>query len=208
MADYKGMAEALIAGDANTVAKLVQEAVDEGIDAKKILDDGLIPGMDVVGVRFKNGEIYVPEVLVSARAMTAGMNILEPILTRTGAKPKGTIVVGTVRGDLHDIGKNLVGMMLKGAGWKVVDLGVDVDPEVFVDTAMKEGADVVGLSALLTTTMINMKSVVEVVKEKGAKVKVVIGGAPITQDYADEIGADGYAPDAASAVELLNSYMQ
>ena len=207
MADFKGMAEALIEGDAATVSRLVQEAVDEGVDAKKILDDGLIPGMDVVGVRFKNGEIYVPEVLVSARAMSAGMKILEPILTKTGAKPKGTIVIGTVRGDLHDIGKNLVAMMLKGAGWKVVDLGVDVDPEVFVETAMKEGADVLGMSALLTTTMINMKSVIEVAKEKGAKVKVVIGGAPITQDYADEIGADGYAPDAASAVELLNSYV-
>ena len=207
MADFKGMAEALIVGDANTVSKLVQEAVDEGVDAKKILDDGLIPGMDVVGVKFKNGEIYVPEVLVSARAMTAGMKILEPILTRTGAKPKGTIVIGTVRGDLHDIGKNLVAMMLKGAGWKIIDLGVDVDPEVFVETAMEKGADVLGMSALLTTTMINMRSVVEVAKEKGGKFKIVIGGAPITQDYADEIGADGYAPDAASAVELMNSFV-
>ena len=207
MADFKGIAEALIAGDAATVSKLVQEAVDEGVDAKKILDEGLITGMDVVGVRFKNGEVYVPEVLVSARAMSAGMKILEPILTKTGAKPKGTIVIGTVRGDLHDIGKNLVAMMLKGAGWKVVDLGVDVDPEVFVDTAMKEEANVLGMSALLTTTMINMKNVVEVAKEKGAKCRIVIGGAPITQDYADEIGADGYAPDAASAVELLNSYV-
>ena len=207
MADFKGMAEALIQGDAATVAKLVQEALDEGVDAKKILDEGLIPGMDVVGVKFKNGEVYVPEVLVSARAMTAGMKLLEPILAKTGAKPKGTIVIGTVRGDLHDIGKNLVAMMLKGAGWKILDLGVDVDPEKFVSTAMENNAEVIGMSALLTTTMVNMKSVIEVAKEKGCGSKIVVGGAPITQDFADEIGADGYAPDAASAVELLNSYV-
>jgi len=204
MADFKGIAEALIEGNAEKVRGLVQEGVDEGVGAEKLLDDGLIAGMEVVGVRFKNCEIYVPEVLVSARAMHAGMSILEPILAASGVKARGTIVVGTVKGDLHDIGKNLVAMMMKGAGWKVVDLGVDVDPEKFVQAAIDEDADIIGLSALLTTTMVNMKAVVEVAKNKDCKAKVVVGGAPLTQSYADEIGADGYAPDAASATEMVS----
>ncbi|KPJ87828.1 MAG: methyltransferase [Spirochaetes bacterium DG_61] len=204
MADFKGIAESLIAGDAGKVKNLVQAAVDEGVTAQKILDEGLISGMEVVGIRFKNCEIYVPEVLVSARAMHAGMDILEPLLAKAGVKARGTFVVGTVKGDLHDIGKNLVAMMLKGAGWKVVDLGVDVDAEKFVQTAIKEDADVIGLSALLTTTMVNMKSVIELAKNKDCKSKVVVGGAPLTQSYADEIGANGYAPDAATAVEIVN----
>jgi len=160
--------------------------------------------MDVVGVRFKNCEIYVPEVLVSARAMHAGMDILEPLLAKAGVKARGTFVVGTVKGDLHDIGKNLVAMMLKGAGWKVVDLGVDIDADKFVEAAEKEDADVIGLSALLTTTMVNMKQVVELARSKVIKSKIVVGGAPLTSSYAEEIGADGYAPDAATAVELIN----
>jgi 5-methyltetrahydrofolate--homocysteine methyltransferase len=204
MADFKGIAEALIEGNAEKVRGLVQAGVDEGVGAEKLLDDGLIAGMEVVGVRFKNCEIYVPEVLVSARAMHAGMSILEPILAASGVKARGTIVVGTVKGDLHDIGKNLVAMMMKGAGWKVVDLGVDVDPEKFVQAAIDEDADIIGLSALLTTTMVNMKAVVEVAKNKDCKAKVVVGGAPLTQSYADEIGADGYAPDAASATEMVS----
>ena len=204
MADFKGIAEALIEGNAEKVRGLVQEGVDEGVGAEKLLDDGLIAGMEVVGVRFKNCEIYVPEVLVSARAMHAGMSILEPILAASGVKARGTIVVGTVKGDLHDIGKNLVAMMMKGAGWKVVDLGVDVDPEKFVQAAIDEDADIIGLSALLTTTMVNMKAVVEVAKNKDCKAKVVVGGAPLTQSYADEIGAAGYAPDAASATEMVS----
>lgn len=205
MADFKGIAETLIEGNADKVKELVQAAVDENIEPQKILDQGLIAGMEVVGVRFKNCEIYVPEVLVSARAMHAGMDILEPLLAQSGVKARGTFVLGTVKGDLHDIGKNLVGMMLKGAGWKVVDLGVDIDAEKFVESALTEDADVVGLSALLTTTMVNMKSVIELAKTKDCKARFVVGGAPLTKSYADEIGADGYAPDAATAVEIIQS---
>ena len=207
MADFKGMAEALIAGDREKVKDLVKGAVDEGIGPKQILDEGLIAGMEVVGVRFKNCEIYVPEVLVSARAMSAGMDIIEPLLAKAGVKARGVVVVGTVKGDLHDIGKNLVAMMLKGAGWKVVDLGVDIDAEKYVQAAIDEDADVIGLSALLTTTMVNMKGVIELAKNKDCKAKIVVGGAPLTQSYADEIGADGYAPDAASATEILGNLM-
>lgn len=205
MADFKGIAEALIEGNAGKVKDLVQGAADEGAGPQKILDEGLIAGMEVVGVRFKNCEIYVPEVLVSARAMHAGMDILEPLLAASGAKARGVFVVGTVKGDLHDIGKNLVAMMLTGTGWKVVDLGVDIAPEKFVQTALDEDADVIGLSALLTTTMVNMKSVIELAKNKDCKAKIVVGGAPLTQSYADEIGADGYAPDAATASEIISS---
>lgn len=204
MADLKGIAGALIAGDAAKVKELVQQAVDEGLPPKKILDEGLIAGMEVVGVKFKNCEIYVPEVLVSARAMHAGMEILEPSLTKSGVKPKGVVVIGTVKGDLHDIGKNLVAMMMKGAGWQVVDLGVDVEPDKFVSTAQEKNADVIGMSALLTTTMVNMKDVIELAKSKDCKAKIIVGGAPLTQNYAEEIGADGYAPDAATAVEVVN----
>ena len=206
MADLKGIAEALIEGNADKVKELVKAAADVGVEAKKILDEGLISGMEVVGVRFKNCEIYVPEVLVSARAMNAGMDILGPLLVESGVKARGTFVVGTVKGDLHDIGKNLVAMMLKGAGWKIIDLGVDVDADMFVQSALDENADVIGLSALLTTTMINMKSVIEHAKNKKCKAKIVVGGAPLTQRYADEIGADGYAPDAATAAELVAGF--
>jgi len=208
MADFKGMAEALIAGNAAKVKELVQEAVDEGVKPQQILDDGLISGMEVVGVRFKNCEIYVPEVLVSARAMHAGMDILEPLLAQSGAKARGVFVVGTVKGDLHDIGKNLVAMMLKGAGWKVVDLGVDVDGEKFVQSAIDAEANVIGLSALLTTTMVNMKQVIELAKNKDCQSSIVVGGAPLTQNYANEIGANGYAPDAATAVEVVSSLVK
>ncbi len=206
MANLKGIAEALIEGNADKVKELVKTAADEGVEAKKILDEGLISGMEVVGVRFKNCEIYVPEVLVSARAMHAGMDILGPLLVASGVKARGTFVVGTVKGDLHDIGKNLVAMMLKGAGWKVIDLGVDVDADMFVQSALDENADAIGLSALLTTTMVNMKSVIELAKNKDCKAKIVVGGAPLTQNYANEIGADGYAPDAATAAELVGGF--
>jgi 5-methyltetrahydrofolate--homocysteine methyltransferase len=192
MADFKGIAEGLIAGNAKKVKELIQAAVDEGTEPQKILDQGLIAGMEVVGRRFKNCEIYVPEVLVSARAMHAGLDILEPLLAKSGAKSKGTFVVGTVKGDLHDIGKNLVAMMMKGAGWKVIDLGV---------------ANAIGLSALLTTTMENMGKVVDLAKNKKCKAKIVVGGAPLTQSYADKIGADGYAADAATAVEVMTRFI-
>jgi len=205
MADMEAIAEALIRGDRDTVADLVKQALDEDVDASTILNEALVAGMDVVGQRFKANEFYVPEVLIAARAMHAGMDLLEPLLAESGIEPAGRVVVGTVKGDLHDIGKNLVGMMLKGGGFAVTDLGIDVTPEQFVQAVQENGASLVALSALLTTTMPQMKSVIEALKEAGVEAKVMIGGAPITQDYADEIGADGYAPDAASAVDLARS---
>jgi 5-methyltetrahydrofolate--homocysteine methyltransferase len=205
MADLEGIAQALIKGDRDTVSTLVQEAVDEGVGPGTILNDGLVAGMDVVGQRFKANEIYVPEVLIAARAMNAGMAVIEPLLAESGVKPVGCVVIGTVKGDLHDIGKNLVGMMLKGGGFRIVDLGIDVPAEKFVAAVQENNADILALSALLTTTMPQMAVVIEAVKETGLEVKVIIGGAPITQEHADEIGADGYSPDAASAVDLARS---
>jgi 5-methyltetrahydrofolate--homocysteine methyltransferase len=201
MADLKGLAEAVINGKRDDAVRLTQEAIDESVTAEQILEEGLTAGMDVVGRRFKNNEFYVPEVLIAARAMNSAMELLEPLLAKSGAKPQGVVVVGTARGDLHDIGKNLVGMMLKGGGFKVVDIGIDVAPETFVEKAKSENADIVAISALLTTTMPQMEHVVNALKEAGVSVKTMIGGAPVTQEYADEIGADGYAPDAASAVD-------
>ncbi len=196
--------ENLMKGKAKDVAALVQQAVDEGVAPEKVLNEGLLPAMNTVGVRFKNNEVYVPEVLIAARAMKAGTEILRPILAEAGIEPKGKVVIGTVKGDLHDIGKNLLCMMVEGAGLKVIDIGIDVEPQKFVDAAKENGAGVIGVSALLTTTMTNMKAVVEAVKAEGLadNVKVMIGGAPVTQAFADEIGADGYAPDAASGAEL------
>lgn len=201
--DLKQIADNLIKGKAPEVKQLVQKAIDEGVDVEKVLNEGLVAGMSVVGEKFKKNEFYVPEVLIAARAMKAGMGILRPILADKNIKGVGTVVLGTVRGDLHDIGKNLVAMMLEGAGFEIIDLGVDVSPEKFIETAKQKKADLVGLSALLTTTMPSMKDVVKAVGDSGLrdKVKVMIGGAPVTQSYADEIGADGYAPDAASAVD-------
>lgn len=207
--DLKEIADNLIKGKAPEVKELVQKAIDEGEDVEKVLNEGLVAGMSVVGAKFKANEFYVPEVLIAARAMKAGMGILRPILAEKNIKGIGTIVLGTVRGDLHDIGKNLVAMMLEGAGFEIIDLGVDVSPEKFIETAKEKKADVVGLSALLTTTMPSMKDVVKAVGDSGLKdkVKVMIGGAPLTQSYADEIGADGYAPDAASAVDEIKQLL-
>ncbi len=202
MADLEGMAEAIIRGDRDSAVNLVQEALDEGVDPQTILNDGLVAGMDVVGRKFKANEFYVPEVLIAARAMSAAMELLEPVLSESGVQPKGTVVLGTVKGDLHDIGKNLVGMMLKGGGYRVIDAGIDVPAEKFVELVQQNSADIVALSALLTTTMTQMSGVIEALKEAGLECKTMVGGAPITQDFADEIGADGYAPDAASAVDL------
>jgi len=209
MADLKELQSALERGDAPEVEKLTQAAVDEGVGAKDILDGALIAGMQVVGKRFKDNEIYVPEVLIAARAMTAGMKVLEPLLVKAGVKPVGTIAMGTVRGDLHDIGKNLVSMMMRGNGFKVIDLGIDVTPEQFIETAKTQDVDVIGMSALLTTTMPSMQATVEGLQKEGllGKVKVMIGGAPVTQRYADEIGADGYAPDAGSAVDKAKALL-
>ncbi|MHC4916483.1 MAG: corrinoid protein [Planctomycetota bacterium] len=200
MADFEKISEMLQKGKAKDVEALVKEAVDGGTPPGDILDKGLIAGMSVIGGKFKKNEVYVPEVLIAARAMNAGMKILEPVLAESGVKPLGTVAVGTVKNDLHDIGKNLVCMMLKGAGFEVMDLGIDVPPDKFVE-AVKGGSQVVGLSALLTTTMPQMKTVIDALKEAGVDAKVMIGGAPVTQAYAEEIGADGYAPDAASAVD-------
>ena len=207
MADLAGMAAALERGDRDTVVQLVQEAIKEGVGPEQILNEGLIIGMESIGRKFKANEVYVPEVLIAARAMAAGMQILEPLLVKSGVKPRGKVVVGTVKQDLHDIGKNLVAMMLKGGGYHVTDVGVDVDPVKFVEAAKEANADIVAISALLTTTMPNMKTVVDVLRQAGLKVKVMIGGAPVTQGFADEIGADGYAPDAASAVDLARSLL-
>ena len=203
------MAEMLMKGKANDVKALVDQAIAEGIEPGKILNEGLLSGMGVIGARFKKNEVYVPEVLIAARAMKAGMQVLQPKLTGAGVQPIGTAVVGTVKGDLHDIGKNLVCMMLEGAGFKVVDIGIDVEPQKFVDAAKENDAGVMGISALLTTTMTNMKAVIEAVKASdiAGKVKTMIGGAPVTQAFCDEIGADGYAPDAASAADLAKSLL-
>ena len=196
------MREALIKGKAPEVVSLVNQALQEGVSASEILNDGLCQGMSVIGERFKKNEVFVPQVLLAARAMKQGTEILKPHLVAAGVQPKATAVIGTIKGDLHDIGKNLVGMMLEGAGFKVVDAGIGVAAETFVKLAQEHQAQIVGVSALLTTTMINMRSVVEAVRAAGLAAKVIIGGAPVTQGFCDEIGADGYSPDAASAAQL------
>ena len=207
MAALNTISEALQKGKADEVKTLVTQALEEKIDVKKVLEEGLIAGMDIIGGRFKRNEIYIPEVLIAARAMHAGMSILEPLLAAHGIKMIGKVAIGTVKGDLHDIGKNLVAMMYKGAGFDVQDLGVDVSAEKYVQAA-DDGVDIVGFSALLTTTMVQMKNIVESLKEKGSKAKIIIGGAPVTQNYCDEIGADGYAADAATAVEIGKSLIK
>ena len=203
MIDLNNVSEALQKGDADTVSKLVSQALEEKQTPKDILEDGLIKGMNIIGVKFKNNEVYVPEVLIAARAMHAGMDVLRPKLVETGVKTIGTVVIGTVKGDLHDIGKNLVKMMLEGAGFEVVDLGVDTSSEKFVEAVKEHQPHIVGMSALLTTTMVNMPEVIKALETAGIrdKVKIMIGGAPVTQNYAEQIGADAYSPDAASAVE-------
>ena len=202
MADLKALSEAVIKGDQKTAVEITQAAIDEQMAPASILEDGLIKGMNYIGVRFKANEVYIPEVLIAARAMKMAMEILEPKLAEAGVEPIGTAMVGTVKGDLHDIGKNLVIMMLKGAGFDVTDLGVDVSPADFVAKAKECGAQIVGLSALLTTTMPAMESTIKEIKDAGVEIKTMIGGAPITQAYADKIGADGYAADAATAVDI------
>ncbi len=196
--------EALIAGKKHDVETLVDQALSSGLPTRRILNEGLIAGMERLGLMFKNNEVFIPEVLVAARAMNAGLAKLEPYLIKDKIEPKGFVVIGTVKGDLHDIGKNLVAMMLKGAGYKIIDLGADVAPDKFVDAARRNKADIVALSALLTTTMIQMKNVIQALQSSGLGVPVIVGGAPLTQDYADEIGAKGFAPDAASAVDVVH----
>ncbi len=199
----KDIAEALQRGDADKVGELVRLALIEELSPKEILENGLIRGMNIIGIKFKNNEIYIPEVLIAARAMHAGMELLRPKLVETGVKNIGKVVIGTVKGDLHDIGKNLVKMMLEGAGFEVIDLGADVSVEKFVSAVKEYHPDILGMSALLTTTMLNMSEVIEALQtaDLRGKVKVMVGGAPITKHYAEQIGADGYSPDAATAVE-------
>jgi len=204
MAKYQELADAIITGDNVKSREITQKLVDSGVSSSEILNESLVPGMEVVGRKFKANEMYIPEVLIAARAMHAAMHIIKPMLSASGAKMKGTVIIGTVQGDLHDIGKNLVGMMLEGGGFSVIDLGVDVSAEKYVEEAKKSGAKLIGLSALLTTTMPVMKDVIAMLKTDSitADVKVMVGGAPLTQEYADSIGAKGYAPDASSAVDL------
>ncbi|MHC4657421.1 MAG: cobalamin-dependent protein [Planctomycetota bacterium] len=199
--------EGAIGATRRKVESLITAALTEGTPAESVINDGLIAGMDVVGARFKKNEIYIPEVLLAARAMKMGMDILKPEIIKAGIKPIGKCLMGTVQGDLHDIGKNLVAMMLKGAGFEVVDLGVDVGPDKFVEQVKTQGVQVVGMSTLLTTTMPAIEKALKAIKDAGFLVKIMIGGAPVTQDYADKIGADGFAADAASAVDLAKSLL-
>jgi len=205
MADLKALADAVIKGDQNTAVEITKTALAEGTSPKSVLEEGLIAGMNVIGARFKKNEIYIPEVLIAARAMKMAMEMLEPELVKAGVEPVGKFMIGTVKGDLHDIGKNLVAMMLKGAGFEVIDLGIDIGPDKFVEKAKATGIQLIGMSTLLTTTMPSMEKTVKALKEAGISAKIMIGGAPVTQGYADKIGADGYAADAASAVDLAKS---
>jgi len=205
MADLKALADAVIKGDQNTAVEITKTALAEGTSPKSVLEEGLIAGMNVIGARFKKNEIYIPEVLIAARAMKMAMEMLEPELVKAGVEPVGKFMIGTVKGDLHDIGKNLVAMMLKGAGFEVIDLGIDIGPDKFVEKAKATGIQLIGMSTLLTTTMPSMEKTVKALKEAGISAKIMVGGAPVTQGYADKIGADGFAADAASAVDLAKS---
>ncbi len=202
------ISEVLQKGNAKLVGEKTQEALDQGLAPAEILNDGLLAGMSVIGKKFKNNEVYVPEVLIAARAMHAGLNVLQPKLVESGTKPVGTVVLGTVKGDVHDIGKNLVGMMMVGAGLEVIDVGIDVSKEKFVEAVQTYKPKILALSALLTTTMPELKTVIEAVAEAGLRdqVKIMVGGAPVNAEFAKEIGADGYTPDAGSAAELAKQF--
>jgi len=207
MADLEALAEAVIKGDQNAAVEITRQAIADEMPAKEILDTGLIAAMSTVGDRFSRNEIYIPEVLIAARAMKSATTILEPELVKAGVEPIGKFIVGTVAGDLHDIGKNLVGMMMKGAGFEIIDMGVDVSPQAYLEKAKETGAQLVGLSALLTTTMPSMEKIIKAFKDAGLSTKIMIGGAPVTQAYADKIGADGYSADAASAVDVAKELL-
>jgi 5-methyltetrahydrofolate--homocysteine methyltransferase len=203
----KRVKQAVLAGEMEGIAELTNQALAQGIGARDILDQALTPAMDIVGEEYERGDRYVPEMLISAETMKGSVAVLKPLLVEAGVKARGKVVIGTVEGDLHDIGKDLVAMMLEGAGFEVVNLGAEITAEEFVKAAKEHEPDIVGMSALLTTTMIHMPEVIDALKEAGLRdsVKVIIGGAPVTQGYADKIGADGYAPDAASATKLAKS---
>ena len=209
MVDLNNVSEALQRGDAGKVGELVKQALEEKLTPKEILENGLIKGMSIIGGKFKRNEVYVPEVLIAARAMHAGMDILRPKLVETGVKNIGKVAIGTVKGDLHDIGKNLVKMMLEGAGFEVIDLGADINADKFVKAVKEHQPNILCMSALLTTTMVNMTEVIKAIESAGLrdKLKIMIGGAPITQNYAEQITADGYSPDAASAVDKAKTFI-
>jgi len=205
MKELQDLAQLLEQGQSQKVLALTQQLVDSGMSPQTILNDGLIAGMAVVGEKMRNGEMYLPEVLQSAGAMKASLAILKPHLAREGAKPRGKILIGTVKGDMHDIGKNLVCIMLQGAGFEIVDIGLNVEPQKFVTAITEHTPEIVGLSAMLTTTMLNMKTTIEAIVAAGirSKVKIIVGGAPVSQKFADEIGADGYSRDAVLAVDKV-----
>jgi len=206
---YEEISQSVITGQLDRVKQLTQQAISAGSEPVEIINQGLIPGMSVVGVRFKSGQMFVPEVLMSARAMNAGMDLVKPLILSEDIPSAGKVVIGTVKGDLHDIGKNLVGMLLESAGYTTINLGVDAGPEKFLEAVKEHNPHIIAMSALLTTTMLSMKDTIELLKEEGLrdKVFVIIGGAPISQDFSDEIGADGFAPDAGSATDLCKKLL-
>ncbi len=208
MATLEDLSKCVISGNVAKAKKLTQELIDAGVAPLDIINQGLIAGMNVVGVRFKNGEMFVPEVMVAAKAMSQGIEMVKPLIAETDMPSEGKVLLGTVKGDLHDIGKNLVGIMLESRGFTVIDIGIDRSPEDFIKAIKEHQPDIMGMSALLTTTMLHMKDTIELMKEEDlVHVKAIVGGAPISQDFADEVGADGYAPDAASAVDLCKSLL-
>jgi len=209
MSIYADLAQNVIEGAESEVRKQVEALLAQGVDPKEIINLGLIAGMGVVGTRFKAGDMYVPEVLMSARAMSAGIEIVRPLIAETDMPSFGKVLLGTVKGDLHDIGKNLVGMLLESSGFTVINLGVDISPEQFVQAVKEHNPDIVALSALLTTTMTAMKETIEILEEEGLKdkLKIIVGGTPVSQEFANEIGADGYAPDAGSAADLCKKML-
>ena len=210
MVDLKELSDAIFQGDVSKVKEITLRALQEKKEPKEILEQGLIKGMKVVGIKFKNNEIFLPEVLLASRAMYGGMELLQPELIKSGVKAVGKVIIGTAKGDLHDIGKNLVAMMLRGGGFEVIDLGIDVTPEKYLKAFHEHQPDILGISALLTTTMIGMRDVITILKKASlrSKIKVMVGGAPVTQEFADEIGAEGYAPDAASAVDKARELLK
>ena len=210
MVELKELQEALFRGDILKVKEITQRALWEKIEPKEILEQGLIKGMKVVGIKFKNNEIFLPEVLLASQAMYGGLKLLQPKLIKSGVKAVGKVIIGTAKGDLHDIGKNLVVMMLRGGGFEVIDLGIDVPPEKFLKASQEHQPDIVGISALLTTTMIGMMDIITILKKAGLrnKIKVMVGGAPVTQEFADEIGADVYASNAATAVDKARELLK
>ena len=210
MIELKELSEALFRGDISQVKEIIQRALQEKIEPKEILEQGLIKGMEVVGIKFKNNEIFLPEVLLASQAMYGGLELLQPKLIKNGVKSVGKVIIGTAKGDLHDIGKNLVAMMLKGGGFEVIDLGIDVSPEKFLKAAQEHKPDILGVSALLTTAMIGMMDVITALERAGLrdKIKVMVGGAPVTQEFANEIGVEGYASNAASAVDKAKELLR